>query len=152
MLDTFQALKEQGICPTCYHYKLGNLQADIENRKLYEDDILFCFFADDPRSVGHTIILLKNHYEDMSFVSDDLCAYVFTFAKKVMNILKDVLAVEKVYLCTMCDGKPNHFHVQLIPRHPDAEIGSTNFIKARMSYIKNEVVLQSMREKLSGPA
>lgn len=83
----------------------------------------------------------------MSYISDEICDYVFNFSKKIMNILKNVLDVERVYLCTMCDGKINHFHIQLIPRHRGEKIGSTNFVKERKSYVKNIQIINQLREK-----
>lgn len=119
MAETVQSLKDKGICPTCYNYEHGGIYEDFTHRMLYEDKWLYCFFEEKPRSIGHTIILLKQHYEDMTYIPDEVCKEVYTFAKKTMSALKDVLVVEKVYLCTMCDGAINHFHLQLIPRHWD---------------------------------
>lgn len=31
--------------------------------------------------------------------------------------VKKIYDAESVYLCTMCDGPMNHFHIQLIPRY-----------------------------------
>ena len=138
MKETLKSLWEKGICPSCYNFEHGGIYNDFTERLLYEDDMLYCFFEERPRSVGHTIILLKDHYHDMSQIPDDVCAAVYLFAKKAMNVLKDVLEVERVYLCTMCDGKINHFHVQLIPRHPNTPIGSKNFVKERMNYVENK--------------
>ena len=47
-------------------------------------------------------------------IDDETCNEIFVLAKKIMNILKDVYNAESVYLCTMCDGPMNHFHIQLI--------------------------------------
>ena len=148
MSETVQSLQEKGICPTCYNFEHGGIYNDFTDRMLYEDDMLYCFFEEKPRAVGHTIILLKDHYQDMSEISDEVCTVVYVFAKKVMNVLKDVLGVERVYLCTMCDGKVNHFHVQLIPRHPNTPIGSKNFINERKSYIENREQINEVRSKL----
>lgn len=147
-MGTFTSLKEKGICPTCYNMEHGNFHEDISERMLYEDELLCCFFEEKPRSVGHTIIILKEHYHDMSFIPDEICEAVFVFAKKAMKVLKDVLCVEIVYLCTMCDGKINHFHIQLIPRHPGTEIGSKNFVKPREAYIENKETIKLIQAKL----
>jgi len=152
MKETVQALQEKGVCPTCYHREYGGIYSDNAGRMLYEDDLLECFFEARPRSVGHTIILLKAHYHDMPQIPDEVCAAVYIFAKKAMNALKEVLGVERVYLCTMCDGAVNHFHVQLIPRHPDTPIGSKNFVKDRMEYVANPTTIKAIREKLSKEA
>ncbi|MDO5569144.1 MAG: HIT family protein [bacterium] len=142
-------LKEKGICPTCYNKEHGGVYTDLGNRLLYEDDIIECFFEERPRSIGHTIILVKSHYNDMSFLPDDVCEYVYKVAKKMMNILKEVLKVERVYLCTMCDGKINHFHLQLIPRYPNETIGSKNFVKERKKYIEDINTIEKIKVLLN---
>ena len=148
MAETAESLTERGICPTCYNRAHGGVFPDISAVMLYEDDLLECFLEARPRSVGHTIILLKDHYEDMSLLPDDVCAAVFAFAKKAMNVLKEVLGVEKVYLCTMCDGKVNHFHVQLIPRHKGTPIGSRNFVKERTELAVDRKMVEKIRQLL----
>ena len=52
-----------------------------------------------------------------------------------MIILKEVYKCERVYMCTMCDGLNNHFHIQLIPRYSYEKRGSNNFVKERHCYI-----------------
>jgi diadenosine tetraphosphate (Ap4A) HIT family hydrolase len=141
-------LQSKGICPTCYNFEFGGVYPDVCNRLLYEDNLLVCFLESRPRSKGHTIILVKEHYQDMSYLPDDVCSKTFLFAKKMMNILKETLGVERVYLCTMCDGEPNHFHIQLIPRHPDTEIGSKNFVKERQEYVEDLELIKNIRKKI----
>ncbi len=147
-METFKSLKEKGICPTCFNMEHGGIYSDFSSRMLYENEVLYCFFEERPRSIGHTIILLKEHYNDMSYLPDDLCAKVYVFAKQMMNVLKESLGVERVYLCTMCDGEVNHFHLQLIPRHPGVSIGSKNFVSERMDYIEDEEILNKTRNKI----
>jgi len=102
----------------------------------------------NPRAEGHTVIVSKAHYKDMMEIPDDLCREAFLFAKKAMNALKEVYAAESVYLCTMCDGPMNHFHLQLIPRYSHEKRGSRNFIKERMEYKENREKLLRLREML----
>ncbi|HOZ54277.1 MAG TPA: HIT family protein [Bacilli bacterium] len=132
-----EGLRSKGICPTCYNFKYGGVYPNLGNKLLYEDEFLMCFFESKPRAKGHIIILIKEHYQDMSFLPDDVCAKAYIFAKKMMNVLKEALDVERVYLCTMCDGEPNHFHIQLIPRYPESKIGSTNFVNERQDYVED---------------
>lgn len=114
---TVAGLVDSGICPTCYdrahdHCLYGN-NAD---KLLFENDLFECILVGNPRAAGHTAIISKAHYKDMMEIPDELCREVFLFAKKCMNALKTVYGAESVYLCTMCDGPMNHFHLQLIPR------------------------------------
>ncbi|MDD2180950.1 MAG: HIT family protein [Bacilli bacterium] len=146
---SIEELRLEGICPTCYNFKHGGVYPKLGNKLLYEDELLMCFFESRPRSKGHTIILVKEHYQDMSYLSDEICSKVYLFSKMMMNILKEVLKAERIYLCTMCDGEPNHFHLQLIPRYSGTKIGSTNFVNERQSYIENLEIINAIKNKLN---
>ena len=75
------------------------------------------------------------HYHDMSEAPDYINEKIIRFAKRFMNIIKEVYGCERVYMCTMCDGPNNHYHIQLIPRYSDEKRGSGNFVKPRKAYV-----------------
>lgn len=142
-------LTDNGICPTCFDKENnGILYGNKEMRMIYEDDDIECFFDGHPKGLGHTIISSKKHYKDMMELPDDLCEKIFLFTKKLMNILKKVYQSESVYLCTMCDGPMNHFHLQLILRYSSEKRGSNNFIKERITYIHDEEKRQLIKKLL----
>ena len=142
-------LTDMGICPTCYDKENNNiLYGDITDKILYENKDFECFLCGNPRSKGHTIISSKEHYKDMMEIPDDLCKKIYVFAKKMMNILKEVYKSESVYLCTMCDGPMNHFHIQLIPRYDFEKRGCRNFIKERKEYIEDIEKINTIKKML----
>ena len=55
---------------------------------------------------------------------------------------------ERVYLCSMCDGPVNHYHVQLIPRYSNEKRGSGNFVKQRTEYVFDEPRFRAVKEKI----
>ena len=95
-------------------------------------------FVPNPRAVGHMMIASKEHYHDLSEAPDILNEKIVRFAKQLMIIIKKVYNCERVYLCTMCDGLNNHYHIQLIPRYSSEERGSKNFVKLRQKYVYDE--------------
>lgn len=132
-------LVDNGICPTCFDKNNNHLvYGNNEDKILYKDHLIECFLVGNPRCAGHVAISSIKHYKDMMEIDDDLCKHIFSFAKKMMNILKTVYQSESVYLCTMCDGPMNHFHIQLIPRYDFEKRGSKNFVKQRHLYIKDQ--------------
>lgn len=146
---TNKELTDRGICPTCYDREHNHIvYGDNKNQMLYEDKEIECFLCNNPRAKGHTIISTKKHYKDMLELPDELCKNIYTFAKKVMNILKKVYQAESVYLCTMCDGPMNHFHVQLIPRYKEEKRGSRNFVKPRKEYKEEKEKIKEIRKSL----
>lgn len=143
-------LTDSGICPTCFNKKYNDvLYGENTSKMLYEDSIIECFLVGNPRALGHVAISTKKHFKDMLEVDDEVCQKVFIFSKKVMRVLKEIYDSESVYLCTMCDGPMNHFHVQLIPRYSFEKRGSKNFVKPRQEYVHDEVKLKLLRDKLS---
>ena len=142
-------LTDLGICPTCYD-RINNkcLYGDISDKLLFENNIFECFLVSNPRADGHVIISTKNHYKNMMEIPDEMCSTIFIFSKKVMNILKNTYNAESVYLCTMCDGPMNHFHIQLIPRYSFEKRGSKNFVKPRKNYIEDKEKIDRIRNLL----
>lgn len=147
---TVAQLVDSGVCPTCYDRTHGHsLYGDCEDKMLFENDLFQCMLISNPRSPGHTVIVSREHYKDMMAIPDDLCEKVYVFAKKCMNALKAVYGAESVYLCTMCDGPMNHFHVQLIPRYDYEHRGSRNFVKERQAYVEDREKIIELREILN---
>ena len=143
-------LTDSGICPTCFDKENNHiLYGDNKDRMIYEDDKYECFLVGNPRSIGHAAVSTKKHYKDMMEIDDDTCKEIFVLAKKLMNNIKDVYKSESVYLCTMCDGPMNHFHLQLIPRYDYEKRGSKNFVKERMEYTENKELLEELRKRMN---
>ena len=143
-------LTDSGICPTCFNRENNEvLYGDNSAMILYEDEDFECFLVGNPRANGHTAISTKKHYKDMMEIDDEICQKIFVLAKKVMVNIREVYKAESVYLCTMCDGPMNHFHVQLIPRYDFEKRGSKNFVKERFDYIEDKEKIEKLRELLA---
>ena len=143
-------LVDLGICPTCYDKVHGHsIYGDPSERMLFENNQFECLLISNPRAPGHAIISTKEHYKDMMELPDDLCCEIYAFARKVMCAIKAVYQSESVYLCTMCDGPMNHFHVQMIPRYAYEKRGSRNFVKERGSYVAEPEKLAQLRQILN---
>lgn len=147
---TNRELTDSGICPTCFNRNNNEiLYGSVEDKLIYKDADIECFLVGNPRSNGHTAISSIKHYKDMMEIDDELCNKIFLFSKDMMNILRDVYKCESVYLCTMCDGPMNHFHVQLIPRYKDEKRGSKNFVKERKKYVEDKDKIIELRKRIN---
>lgn len=146
-------LTDLGICPTCFNRQHnGALYGDNSDKLIYEDSEIECFFVGNPRETGHMCIASIEHYHDMSEAPDFLNEKMIRFAKQFMIIIKDVYRCERVYLCSMCDGPNNHYHIQLIPRYPNEKRGSTNFVKERLSYVYDEEKFNEIKTRIKAYA
>jgi len=88
-------------------------------------------------------------FHDMMEASDEINIKMFKFAKEYMKIIKNVYGCERVYLCTMCDGPMNHYHIQLIPRYFYEKRGSNNFVKPRQEYVYDEDKFKEVTKKIN---
>lgn len=141
---------DSGICPTCFDRCHNNiLYGDNKDKIIFENDKFECFLVGNPRAEGHIAISTKIHFKDMMEIDDTTCKEIFILAKKVMNIVKEVYNAESVYLCTMCDGPMNHFHIQLIPRYSFEKRGSKNFVKPRFEYHEDKEKIKQLRNELN---
>ena len=142
-------LTDLGICPTCFNRQHnGALYGDNSDKLLYEDSEIECFFVGNPRAPGHMCIASIEHYHDMSEAPDFLNEKMIRFAKQFMINIKEVYRCERVYLCSMCDGPNNHYHVQLIPRYSFEKRGSTNFVKERHLYVYDEEKFNEIKRRI----
>ena len=140
-------LTDLGICPTCFNREHGGaIYGDNADKMLYEDEDIECFFIGSPRSEGHMCISTMEHYHDMSEAPDYINEKIIRFAKRFMQIIREVYECERVYMCTMCDGPNNHYHIQLIPRYSFEKRGSTNFVKQRKAYVHDQEKLDKIRK------
>ncbi len=142
-------LVDLGICPTCLNRKYkGALYGDMTDKLIYEDSDIECFFVGNPRAEGHLCISTIEHYHGMDEAPDYLNEKIIRFAKQFMLIIKEVYNCERVYLCSMCDGPNNHYHIQLIPRYSYEKRGSNNFVKARKQYDYDEKKFIKVKEMI----
>jgi histidine triad (HIT) family protein len=151
LLAKIKTLQQVGVCPTCRNLEIGDVYPPNDDRVIYEDDLLSCFLESFPRNAGHTIILVKPHFEDISELPLNMTAKVYPVIHATIDALKKVIPAEKIYLCTMCDGKRNHLHFQLIPRSAgDKVTGSKLFIKQRGIVINYKEVVDDLKIQVTG--
>ena len=146
-------LVDRGVCPTCLNRKYaGAIYGDLTDKMLYADNDIECFFVGNPRAKGHMCISTIEHYHDLSQAPDRINEKIVRFARQLMIILREVYQCERVYLCSMCDGPVNHYHVQLIPRYSYEKRGSQNFVKPRTDYAFDEARFHLVRDRIAAYA
>ncbi|MCQ4925290.1 HIT family protein [Tissierella carlieri] len=126
--ERIKELQEKGICFSCHNFSAGDIFPD-EGLIFYEDEKVRCQFEKYPRATGHTIIVSKEHYEDISEMPLELGVHILKISDVIIKLHKEIIGAEKVYMCTICDGKRNHLHFQLFPRLKGEPIGYGNFVR-----------------------
>ncbi len=103
----------------CIFCKIINGQ--IPSYKIYEDDIVYAFLDINPDRAGHTLIIPKKHFQDLSDIDDITLNHIMKISKILKNKLEEKLK---------CDGltivqnngliqEVKHFHIHLKPYYKD---------------------------------
>ena len=103
----------------CLFCKIVN--GEIPSLTIYEDDIVKVFLDINPHSNGHSLIIPKKHYTNLSDIDEDTLAYINNVAKKLYPKLKEKLNCDGLSLCQNNDfgQEVKHYHLHLIPRKKD---------------------------------
>ena len=73
----------------CIFCKLAN--GDIPTNTIYEDDYFRIILDADPVSLGHALILPKNHYKNIYELGDEEAERIMPLAKKMAIHMTEVL-------------------------------------------------------------
>jgi histidine triad (HIT) family protein len=109
----------------CIFCKLAN--GEIPTATLYEDADFRVILDANPASKGHALIIPKEHYASLYELEESLAGKAMILAKKMIIKLTDVLNCDGYNLVQNngeCAGQTVfHFHLHLIPRYKDDEVG-----------------------------
>ena len=89
----------------------------FQQKKIYEDDIVFAFLDINPDSFGHTLIIPKKHYLDLSDIDSDTLMHIMNTAKMLKKRLEEKLKCDGLTLIQN-NGEiqeVKHFHLHLKP-------------------------------------
>lgn len=148
-IERINELQDKGICFGCYNFKTGDIFPD-EGLIFYEDKKVRCQFEKYPRVTGQTIIVSKKHYEDISEMPLELGTYILKISDAIIKLHKEILGAEKIYMCTICDGKRNHLHFQLFPRLKGDPIGYRNFTREEGIIMDYQETVEIYKQRIKG--
>jgi len=119
------------------------VKGEIPSFKVYEDDRVFAFEAINPISEGHTLVIPKNHAQDLWEIDGEDLAALHLAAKKINQAIKDALSPTGV-ACLQLNGRGANqvvmrYHLHLIPRlegEPELPVTGWELIEGDMDTIK----------------
>lgn len=121
----------------CIFCKIANEK--IPSMKVYEDDKILAYLDINPDSDGHTLIIPKEHYQDIFDIPSDLLLYIYDTSKIIMNHLKEKLN---------CDGfilQQNNGNIQEV-KHYHLHIKPTYKNKESIKFTKNKEYINDVEE------
>ena len=90
---------------------------------VYEDDVTLAFMDLGHVNPGHTIVAVKPHIANIYSLDDALAAAVFGTATRLAQALKKAMRPAGMTLLQANETAGwqtvNHFHIHVLPRHPN---------------------------------
>ena len=101
----------------CIFCKIIN--GELPSYKIYEDDKILAMLDINPYMVGHTLIIPKEHYLDLSTIPTDILNHIMLKSKEIANLLVEKLDAQGYTLIQNngCVQEVKHFHLHIIPKY-----------------------------------
>ena len=102
----------------------------IPSYKIYEDELVYAFLDINPDSNGHTLLIPKKHYLDMSDIPLDTLTHIFKVAKELKIMLESKLNADGLtFIQNNGDVQEvKHFHLHLKPYYKNNTISDVKDI------------------------
>ena len=135
-------------CPFC-RIASGKSQASI----VYEDATVLAFMDANPASVGHTLVVPREHYENIYEIPEKLLAELVAVVKRICVAVKktvDADGIKVIQLNGRAAGQVvMHLHIHVIPAVPKADAGMGHHGRLTPERKKLDETAQKIRENLS---
>jgi histidine triad (HIT) family protein len=96
------------------------VSGEIPANKIYEDDYTLAFLSIGPKASGHTLVIPKDHFENILGTPDETLCRTMITAKKIAIAVKNGLEPDGVNVAMIGKDIP-HIHVHVIPRDDSEE-------------------------------
>ena len=95
------------------------VEKEIPCYKIYEDNDFLAFLDISQATIGHTLVVPKNHYSNIFELNED--SSIMNVVIKIANALKESLGIDNLNIVNnngpLAGQTVNHFHIHLIPRY-----------------------------------
>jgi histidine triad (HIT) family protein len=102
---------------SCIFCKIAQKEAPASI--VYEDEKVVAFLSIQPINVGHTLVVPKEHYENIHEIPEEEVAYLYKIVKKLSPAIKKAVEAEGIRI-VQNNGEAAgqvifHLHVHIIP-------------------------------------
>ena len=88
--------------------------------KVYEDEHTYAFLDINPVNEYHTLVIPKNHYENIFDIPEDEALFIMRTIKKVINLYSEKLGLKNVQIINSSGAEAQqdvfHIHFHIVPR------------------------------------
>ena len=99
------------------------IAGEIPSTKVYEDEHTLAFLDINPTNIGHTLVVPKEHYENIFDISEDALSHVFHTVKRLSPAIQRAMDADAINVIQN-NGRAAgqlvfHSHTPIVPRFDD---------------------------------
>ena len=126
------------------------IDGSIPSAKIYEDEHVYAFMDIMPLTKGHTLVIPKNHKENVYDLSEEEASNLFKVVPKIASALKESFGPVGMNLLNN-NGAPAgqsvfHFHLHFIPRYDQTDGFRPTWITKEKTFTPE--IIQNLAEEL----
>lgn len=128
------------------------VRGEIPCYKVYEDDDVLAFLDVSQTTLGHTLVISKNHYQNLLFVPKDILCKVMGAVQRVAQAQVGSLGAKGVNVINNTNEVAGqtvmHFHVHVIPRYSNQDKLRLEFLSNKIEHISLPAIAEEISKKL----
>lgn len=125
----------------CIFCKIAN--HEINSYTIYEDDVCIAFLDLSQATLGHTLVVCKEHATNILDVKEETLSHMSIVVKNLANTIKEKLNAKGVNVLTNANEEAGqtvmHFHIHIIPRYDENDGFDPKFVNHEDQYNLEEI-------------
>ncbi len=101
-------------------------KGEIPSKSIYEDKNVIAFLDINPISKGHTLVIPKNHFENIFDIPESELKEIIDTSKKISILLKNKLNADGINILHASGKEAQqsvfHFHIHIVPRYKNDKL------------------------------
>jgi histidine triad (HIT) family protein len=143
-----QAVEEQKAqCPFCKIVK-----GEIPSKKVYEDDKAIVVLDINPASIGHMLVMPKEHYPIMPLIPKEEFEHLFSVTQNMVRSCHEGIlsAGTSIFIANgaAAGQQSSHFMLHVVPREKSDGISAFNIEDKQISEEEGKKLLEPLRNNL----
>lgn len=110
-------------CPFCAIIQ----REDPDAREIYRDKVVVAFFPHEPATLGHTLVVPRQHVEDIWSLDEDTAARLARVTVRLADVMRNALRPGGLSVIQsngeVATQTVRHLHVHLVPRWEGDALG-----------------------------
>lgn len=134
----------------CIFCKIIN--GEIPCSKVYEDDKILAFLDISQTTMGHTLVVTKEHFDNFLFVPKDLLSQAISVAQKIAQAEVTGLNAKGVNILINTNEVAGqtvmHFHIHVIPRYTKEDSLTLEFVPRAIEKLNLPAIASKISDSL----